>query len=67
MKKIKVQVAYLDSYPDNELRFKVGKRGFYAVDLVEVLSIITGKTKSEIKRLIKDGAVDLILPTNEED
>ena len=47
-----------------KLLIKVGKREFWSVDMVQLiadLSPVKKRSKSEVKRLFKQGAIDILL------
>ncbi len=44
--------------------FKVGKKEWFKVDLAQLISQATGKSISEVKKLLSQKAIDMWVETN---
>lgn len=47
---------------DPEMVFKIGKKKFIRFSFIEFISYLSGLSKSEIKRLFKQKAIDVYIP-----
>lgn len=57
MKKVKLEKVI------SNINIKIGKKTFRGIDMVLLVSLIMGCSKSKAKKLLKDGAVDLEVKT----
>ncbi len=47
-----------------KLLIKVGKKQFFTMDMIEPIATATKRSKTDIKRLFKQGAIDILLEKN---
>jgi hypothetical protein len=49
-----------------EMVFKLGKHRFINFNYIDFLSYLSGLSKTEVKRLFKQGAIDIYVPEKEQ-
>lgn len=62
MNGVKLQPTGMTNLEDSQIILRVGKRGWIKVDLKDVLSKSTGLSKTQIKQLFKQKAIDIYVP-----
>lgn len=45
-----------------DMVFRIGKKDFIRFNYIEFLSYLSGKSKTEVKRLFKAKAIDIYIP-----